>query len=355
MLPTAMPARSREEHQLREQPTVGESPRVTVCVPTIGRIAFLASTRDSIAAQTFRDFEVLVLDNASPPDARVILEQWAAGDPRVRILRVEERVPMFQNFNRGIRAARGVYVTFCHDDDTVAASFLERQLAFMDAHPRVGFSGSNYDYIDENGAVTERRAPVARTEVWKGPRYIRALIRSGRNPLTMQSVFFRRAALSPSGIDEDLSPYYGDYVVLMRMAESWDVGLVAESLVKVRRHAAQASAGFPFSRGMRMRADVLRAYVDELAARRPTDKALVTELRASVALAHRTGLLWGWASAQDIVEARACIDGLGSTVIDVAVGAVLRGIDRIAPPATDNRRRLSNGMRRVATRGRSSP
>lgn len=325
-----------------------KDPRVSICVPTIGRVEYLARTRDSISAQSFEDYEVLVLDNASPADSRALLEAWARTDARVRVLRVEPRIPMFENFNRGIHAARGEFLTFCHDDDLVAPDMLARHVAFLEAHPRVGFAGSNYEYIDENGNLLEVRLPIRRTEVWEGDRYIRALVRSGRNPLTMQSIFYRRGALGPEGIDLRLPIHYGDFVLLMRMAERWDVGLVAEPLCKVRKHAAQASSSMALSRGMKMRTEVLSAYIDELAMRRPASKLLVTELRASLGLAHRTGLLWGWVTAGDGAEARACAEALGRSPLDSAVGLALRGVDRFAPPASLGRTALVSAARRLA-------
>ncbi|HEY8078542.1 MAG TPA: glycosyltransferase family 2 protein, partial [Labilithrix sp.] len=277
----------------------GKPPRVSILVPTIGRIEYLSQTCESIEAQTFGDFEVLVLDNASPPESRAVLEAWAKRDRRVRVLRVEPRIPMFPNFNRGIEAARGEYLTFCHDDDVIVPEFVARCVAFLDAHPRVGITGSNYAHIDEHGKLTEVRRPVRRTQVWPGRRYIRALLRRGRNPLTMQSIFYRRVALGPEGIDPKLSLHWGDFVVLMRIAETWDVGLLEEPLVHVRRHAAQASAAHAVSRGMEMRREMLERYVDELAERHPADAIFIRELRARIAVAHRTGMLWGWVVAGD--------------------------------------------------------
>ncbi len=145
---------------------------------------------------------------------------------------------MFENFNRGIGAARGEYLTFCHDDDLVVPEFLARQVAFLDAHPTAGFSGSNYATIDDRGAVVETRSPVRRTELWSGRRYIRTLLRTGRNPLTMQSIFYRRSALPPGGIDLALPIHYGDFVLLMRIAETHDVGLAAWLCVLEAMHMA---------------------------------------------------------------------------------------------------------------------
>src|SRR5689334_13001499 len=111
------------------------APLVTVCVPTIGRTEYLPFTIDALRAQTRGDYEILVLDNASPPDAQAQLEAWAAREPRVRVLRVDPRIPMFANFNRGIAAARGKYVTFFHDDDVYRPRFLELLVGALEADP----------------------------------------------------------------------------------------------------------------------------------------------------------------------------------------------------------------------------
>lgn len=323
-------------------------PRVTICVPTIGRVEYLAHTRDSISAQTFGDFEVLVLDNASPRESQTLLAEWAERDARVRVLRVDPRIPMFENFNRGIRAGVGEYLTFCHDDDEMAPTMLAEHVAFLDAHPRVGFSGSNYEFIDEHDTVTEVRRPVARTEVWPGKQYIRAILKSGRNPLTMQSIFYRRAALGAEGIDLSLPIHFGDFVLLMRMAERWDVGLLDGLLVRVRRHAQQASSSMALSRGMELRREVLASYVDELAMRWPDERRFLRELQVRLAFAHQTGCLWGWVSAPDEREARACAEALGRTPVATAMRAALRAVDRVAPPSSKGRAALAAAARRLA-------
>src|SRR5690242_20731661 len=93
------------------------APAVTICVPTIGRTATLAATLDSIRAQSFPDYEVLILDNASVAGAQDIIRRFANNDDRISVLRVDHRIPMFDNFQRGVDQARGRYVTFFHDDD----------------------------------------------------------------------------------------------------------------------------------------------------------------------------------------------------------------------------------------------
>ena len=90
-------------------------PLVSICVPTIGRVEYLSAALQSLREQTYEHSEVIVLDNASGPEAQSVITGFVANNSNARILRVNERVPMFENFNRGIRAAVGKYVVFFHD------------------------------------------------------------------------------------------------------------------------------------------------------------------------------------------------------------------------------------------------
>src|SRR5687768_11218964 len=118
-------------------------PLFTICLPTIGRTAFLGTTIQSIEAQTLDDYEVLLLDNASPKEAAGMLATYAARDPRVRLLRSEVRLHMFDNFARGVVAASGRFLAFFHDDDVYGPEFLARHAALLESDDRIAFSGSN--------------------------------------------------------------------------------------------------------------------------------------------------------------------------------------------------------------------
>lgn len=319
------------------------SPRVTVLVPTIGRSDFLPATRASLAAQTFEDYEILVLDNASPPAAAAILEEWARADSRVRVLRCEPRIPMFTNFKRGVLAARGEFVTFCHDDDVFRPRFIERSLDVLEKNPDAVFSGTNYVFIDLQGNKVADRDEIARTETWSGKRYIRTMIARGRNPLTMQSVFYRRSVFGDEGFDDSITPYFGDFVILARIAEEQSVALIAETLVEVRQHPAQASNSMNLPSAVALRTRLINDYIAGYRQRRPYDAAFADELQRLNDRAHLRAMVWGWMASQTDDEARECLDG-----VDARLAAMLRGLDRIGARSTARRVRLAQHVRRLA-------
>lgn len=319
-------------------PMTGRTPLVTVCVPTIGRSGFLRHTLEALKAQTYQDYEVLVLDNACPEDARQLLDGFAKEDPRVRVLRADERIPVFANFNRGIRAAAGEYVVFFHDDDVYLPTFIESELELLVRNPSVGFVGSNCWLIDDAGRVTRRRRLIRRTEIWSGRSFIRALIQRGRNVMSTQGIMYRAKILRAVGFDETLPAHFGDFIVLMRMAEGWDVALIAELLWKNRVHAGAGSFAIPLSSAIPLRTRLLRDYCAEYRSRWPDGEKFVRSVEQRLSRVERLWLLWGWLSATNQREAEACIKELGRLQGGHRIGNMLRLVDRTA---------LSFGRRRT--------
>lgn len=292
-----------------------KGPRITILVPTVGRMDYLPMTRRCVREQTRQDFRVVVLDNASPPEAQAFFADWAREDARVEIRRADPRVPMFSNFNRGMRAVETDLVTFFHDDDEYPPTYLEVLAGALERWPGAAFAGSNFDFIDERGDVLEARRWIARTELWDAPRYMKELVGRGRNPVPMPGLVFRRSAFPAEGFDESLPIHFGDFVLLMRAAEDGGMVAVAEPVVRIRMHAGQASA-LPRSRSIAMRTEVLTKHLDEYAERRPEHQALVTDLRQRIALTHRAGMLWGWVVGANDAERRACLESLGDHRVD---------------------------------------
>lgn len=292
----------------------------------------------SIELQTYGNYEVLVLDNASPEDAREILRSFAENDARVRILRTDQRIPMFTNFNRGIRAASGEYVVFFHDDDIYLPNFIVKQLDMLQKNPSAGFVGSNYHLIDEAGHVIRRRELIVRTEVVSGRRFISSLVKRGRNIMPTPGIMYRRSVLESYGFDENLPIHWGDFVLLMRMAETCDVALIAEPLVHIRMHSDQGTSSIPLSEQIPLRTDVMRNYCTEYAMRRPDDKAFVRSLERQLSRSHRVGLLWGWMLAPGESEAAACLRELSKAQGNAKLVSILRRTSRLG---------LSPGRRRA--------
>jgi glycosyltransferase involved in cell wall biosynthesis len=108
-------------------------PTVSVIVPNYNHAAFLRQRIDTILAQTYQDFELILLDDASSDDSRSILAEYSP-DPRVRLdFNEVNSGSAFKQWNKGVGLARGQYVWIAESDDYADARFLERLVPALDA------------------------------------------------------------------------------------------------------------------------------------------------------------------------------------------------------------------------------
>ncbi|HWG66238.1 MAG TPA: glycosyltransferase family 2 protein, partial [Rhodanobacteraceae bacterium] len=123
-------------------------PEVSIVLSTYNRLPLLRRSVDSVIAQTFRDWELIVVDDGSTDDTREYLE--AIEDPRVRPIWLEHGGVTWAR-NAGLRLARGKWVAFHDSDDLWLPEKLEWQLQRVTAHPACRWSYTGYSFIDTNG------------------------------------------------------------------------------------------------------------------------------------------------------------------------------------------------------------
>lgn len=107
------------------------APTVSVGIPTYRGAAHIAQTIESVLAQTFADFELLVVDDVSPDETAQVVARYR--DPRLRFMRNERNVGVEENWNRCLRPARGRYFKLLPHDDLIAPECLERQVGVLEA------------------------------------------------------------------------------------------------------------------------------------------------------------------------------------------------------------------------------
>ena len=131
-----------------------QTPKVSVIIPTYNTAAFIAETLNSVFGQTFRDFEVIVINDGSPDTAEleVALQPYRT---RIRYIKQENRgLPGARNV--GIGLARGELLAFVDSDDIWMPDYLSAQVEFLDNHPRVDASISDALLFGSGGEVVWR-------------------------------------------------------------------------------------------------------------------------------------------------------------------------------------------------------
>lgn len=124
-------------------------PKFSVVIPAYNQAEFIGATIQSILDQTLQDFEIIVVNDASPDDTNAVVAQ--IDDPRVRLLIHPENKGLPAARNTGMRAARGEYVALLDSDDLFHPQKLELHAAFLDTHPGVSVtynSRFNFNYSE---------------------------------------------------------------------------------------------------------------------------------------------------------------------------------------------------------------
>jgi len=130
-------------------------PLVSIGLPVYNGERFLEAALDSILAQTFTDFEVIISDNASTDRTQAICEAYAAKDARLRYYRNPSNLGAAPNFNRTVELARGKYFKWAAHDDILAPDFLQRCVEVLDQNPHVVLCYARTRIINEEGAAVQ--------------------------------------------------------------------------------------------------------------------------------------------------------------------------------------------------------
>ena len=126
------------------------NPKISIIVPVYNVEKFLAECLDSILSQSFEDFEVLLVNDASEDGSRDICERYASQDARIRILDNEKNLGQSMSRNYGMREARGDYVTFIDSDDLVDSNYLMKLLSVAEQEHAEVVSMGYAEYICQN-------------------------------------------------------------------------------------------------------------------------------------------------------------------------------------------------------------
>jgi glycosyltransferase involved in cell wall biosynthesis len=187
---------------------------VSVIIPTYKRASLIARSINSVLRQTYRDIEVIVVDDGSPDNTGEVVA--AIRDERVRYMRHERNKGLPATRNTGIRAASGEYVAFLDDDDEWLPEKLEQQVPLLRQHGAVSCG-----YVVNRRYVNVRRQQtVSLEELKRGNDYPPACL------MVLASIAKRQL------FDETL-PHAEDWDMLIRLAQSHSIGYVPRALAHI--------------------------------------------------------------------------------------------------------------------------
>jgi glycosyltransferase involved in cell wall biosynthesis len=226
-------------------------PTVSVIVPNYNHARYLRRRIDSILAQTYSDFELILLDDCSTDDSREILVSYR-DNPRVRIeLNEKNSGSTFKQWNKGVRLARGKYVWIAESDDDADAHLLEKLVSRLDTEPGAVLSYCRSWRVSadgELGGFLDTHLPDLGSHKWAGDfraegiEEVRNYLIFCNTVLSASSVLFRREVyLQVGGADEKLV-LCGDWKMWTAMAlTGGTISYVGEPLNYYRYHDASVT------------------------------------------------------------------------------------------------------------------
>ena len=209
-----------------------------MCIPTFNKASLLRDSIQSVLCQTFKDYELLVLDDASTDDTPLVVK--AFGDSRIRYIRHTENIGLPANFNECLRKARADYVIIFHDDDVMLPELLECEVSTLESNPDVAFVHAAVQVIDANGRVYSV-PPNKWPPLTEGTEFVRLFCTSFDYGVTMPSVMMRKSiALSLGGFNETF-PSSLDADLWNRLAFQGKVAFLNRVLLSNRIHSGQTT------------------------------------------------------------------------------------------------------------------
>ncbi|MBI4430618.1 MAG: glycosyltransferase [Candidatus Omnitrophica bacterium] len=125
------------------------SPKVSIVLVTHNRPSYLQEAIESVASQTFEDWELLIFDNGSDDKTAMLVKSFVKEDNRIRYF-FQDNIGISAARARAISYVSGDYVAFLDDDDLYYPKKIESQVCFLDKNPKIGMVYSYVDMVDEN-------------------------------------------------------------------------------------------------------------------------------------------------------------------------------------------------------------
>ncbi len=222
-------------------------PLVSICIPTYNSARYIRETLDSIAAQTYKNVEVIISDNASSDNTLQILYEYA-GRYGFKVLANETNIGALNNWNRLVEASRGEYVAIYHSDDVYNPNIVEESVRILKKYDDVAIVGTMAEIIDRDGELQgsyEFPACLRRPGdgIFSFDEVIVGILCTEGNTIffTTPSLMVKRGVFIKSGPFDGRFHSAGDYEMWLRIATRHAVAIIDKKLMKYRVHENQGS------------------------------------------------------------------------------------------------------------------
>lgn len=215
-------------------------PLVSIVLTLYNGERFVRAAMESVLAQTYTDWEMIVVDDASTDGSAAVVSSFV--DPRIRVITLAENGQVCNAHRIGDAAAKGRYMAVLDKDDSWEADKLEKQVAWLEEHPETAACFSLATFMDENGDDKKDETLHAAFAASNRSReeWLHELLTTG-NHLCHSSAVVRMDALREVGGYNLLYLQVNDYDLWLRLALKHDIHVIQETLVRYRRFDGSGS------------------------------------------------------------------------------------------------------------------
>jgi len=213
------------------------TPKISVIMPVYNAEKYVSLAIESILGQTYKDFELIMINDGSTDSSLSIMEKYSLTDHRIRLASREKTKGVAVSLNEGLAMARGEYIARMDADDISLPQRFEKQVVFLEGHPDIAVVGSSVLVVDPEGLpIAPRILPPTHEEIDRG--LMRYLIERRMYHPTMM---MRRSVVSTiGGYRKEFAAE--DYDLLLRLVEICKLANLPEVLLEYREHFSNVGA-----------------------------------------------------------------------------------------------------------------
>ena len=245
-------------------------PLVSVIIPNYNHAPYLKERIDSVLSQTYKEFEVLILDDCSSDESKEIIESYRNNKHISNIVFNEKNTGnTFIQWNKGISLAKGKYIWIAESDDVAKPTFLERLVDELEKHPEAAFAFSHSHMIDQDSNVMKHDfnpgVQTGEAILWNSREFsINKMLKFNYVQNASMAIF--RADLYPQ-IDSSYQNYRycGDWAFWMYMAQKGKIIEVCDKLNFFRQHPNKVTnKSMSDGRRWRNQGPILKSFISLL-------------------------------------------------------------------------------------------
>ncbi|MHC4571765.1 MAG: glycosyltransferase [Planctomycetota bacterium] len=217
-------------------------PLISVLVPTYNQAKYLPAALDSLIAQTYGNWEAIVVNDGSTDETPLVMERYAAMDRRIRLFQ-KENGGVASALNEGLKNTRGEWICWLSSDDLFEPNKLAVHIRAIGRQPEIKFFHSHYYYLDEKTGIKKKVHPNLYKQL--PSKEFQTLALFFKNYIHGNSVAIHRSVFDRVGNFNEELRYGQDFDMWLRISALYPSHFINERTCVTRWHAGQTTNGFP--------------------------------------------------------------------------------------------------------------